>query len=704
MDVDDPEGIDGDVKESAQKNDMKICGQCDFKYETIPQLMAHVKKAKDHSPLCVQCNNTKFSNFNNYRHHVRKFHMNFGDVICSECGKTSKTHEQQMLHWNFVHKEEEDLYCNICGTKCKNMFKLRKHTKKCLTKDFIVAARERREAEESELRCSQQTDMWTVEQFRIYQNSLEQKKVEDSVNKLKEKYKKERDNLKKKRKAEEPNGPTKKRPGPKREEDILYENNIVKDEVKEDTFNNFGQNKFDESDDDNRDPTYMYDNDFDNDNNYENIKDQKHEDYSSMQDIKNNIGDIFKDEGVKVEVDVDVDVDMKIKDEVESDVDPTENYQLGELSDHEDDYDYVPDTSDTLATATYDENKSPVKEEDHHEISNSKPLNEINLKDEKDEVPCPDCGKNIRRRYMSVHRKIHKGIATRAYVYDPTERPCPDCGKIIVGKGNLITHRKTHTKKKLCTICNEYVQDIRKHKREAHPDMIGDEKNLECLICKTTYKRLKYLRVHMRNSHGTNRVEKKSKLCPICAKETRNLSSHMRDSHPNEGEDNFNCNECDKSFQSKRYLRKHIDNCHRGKLICPYCSKLCSKSHINTAHKQQPSICDICSAEFKNKHALSGHKRKVHCEKGSFTCQDCFQVFDTHYKLYNHRYAVHNLQECKCEFCGGTYKNKKLLQVHKRVSHPDLYEASKNAKQMQEISEYATSMSQHILSSEQQML
>ena len=105
--------------------DMKICGQCDFKYDTIPQLMSHVKKAKDHSPLCVQCNNTKFSNFNNYRHHIRKFHMNYGDVICSECGKTSKTQEQQMLHWNFVHKEEDDLYCNICGTKCKNMFKLR---------------------------------------------------------------------------------------------------------------------------------------------------------------------------------------------------------------------------------------------------------------------------------------------------------------------------------------------------------------------------------------------------------------------------------------------------------------------------------------------------------------------------------------------------------------------------------------------------
>ena len=64
---------------------------------------------------------------------------------------------------------------------------LRKHTKKCLTKDFIIAARERREAEESELRCSQQVSMWTVEQFRIYQHELVQKKVEEAASKTQKK-------------------------------------------------------------------------------------------------------------------------------------------------------------------------------------------------------------------------------------------------------------------------------------------------------------------------------------------------------------------------------------------------------------------------------------------------------------------------------------------------------------------------------------
>ena len=118
------------VKEESHDNQrsesskIKSCGQCDFVFETIKQLMYHVKNTPDHSPQCVHCD-SKFSNFNNYRHHVRKFHMKESEIICQECGKTSTTQEQQQLHWNFVHKVEEDLFCNLCGRECQNMFKLR---------------------------------------------------------------------------------------------------------------------------------------------------------------------------------------------------------------------------------------------------------------------------------------------------------------------------------------------------------------------------------------------------------------------------------------------------------------------------------------------------------------------------------------------------------------------------------------------------
>ena len=103
---------------------MKTCGQCDFTFDTIQELMSHVKKTAGHTPQCVHCDSS-FADFNNYRKHVRKFHMSDSEIICQECGKTSTTYEQQQLHWSLVHKVEEDLFCNICGLGCQNMFKLR---------------------------------------------------------------------------------------------------------------------------------------------------------------------------------------------------------------------------------------------------------------------------------------------------------------------------------------------------------------------------------------------------------------------------------------------------------------------------------------------------------------------------------------------------------------------------------------------------
>merc|ERR1712241_983868 len=87
------------------------------------------------------------------------------------------------------------------------------------------------------------------------------------------------------------------------------------------------------------------------------------------------------------------------------------------------------------------------------------------------------------------------------------------------------------------------------------------------------------------------------------------------------------------------------------------------------------------------------HNIKYRLFSRKYLCLNHWIVFDTAYKLYNHRYAVHRLQECRCEFCGGTYKNTKLLQVHKRVSHTELYEASKKASQQQQILDYAASLS-----------
>ena len=246
---------------------------------------------------------------------------------------------------------------------------------------------------------------------------------------------------------------------------------------------------------------------------------------------------------------------------------------------------------------------------------------------------------------------------------------------------------------KICPVCAKEVRHLSHHMKSVH----ASGEPLNCSQCSSTFKNIKYLKQHVKTAHDSTNREDAFKMCPFCAKEVKHLNNHIRDAHPKDGEA-FPCDECGSIFKSKRYLRNHVENIHRidSKIICPICSKLVNKHHLYTAHGlDTPFICEVCSKTFKTKHALCGHKRKIHSERGRFQCSECGAVFDQAHKLYGHRYAVHKTEEVKCEFCGSNYKNKKLLQAHKRVSHPEQLERSNHAKQLQEMQEYFTHTSQH---------
>ena len=47
------------------------CGQCDFSYKTIKQIMVHVRSSPNHEAVCVQCNG-RYKSFDKLRAHLRK--------------------------------------------------------------------------------------------------------------------------------------------------------------------------------------------------------------------------------------------------------------------------------------------------------------------------------------------------------------------------------------------------------------------------------------------------------------------------------------------------------------------------------------------------------------------------------------------------------------------------------------------------------
>ena len=439
----------------------------------------------------------------------------------------------------------------------------------CLTKDPSLAATERRHAEAENERVMQQTEVWTYQQYLVWQQIQLETSLGSAVQRTPRKKKRkeeeeEEDEIPRKRRSTDGKKHVKKRAEGERSD--------VNGELK-----NEGESKSV------KDEPVEPDSDYSDNNNGD--------DGDVFEDLMNEYLDVTYEgvnEGSNVESDEEELPELPTEDLLKVEVKVKHETESGDEGANDTDFDFSNDFPNELSNDML----YSFWEDD-------------SVKKSKKSKSSPD--------------KSPKGELI----------PCPTCGKVIKGQYNLASHiKQVHEKMKTCRMCKQLVTDLKKHRMTEHPETVEiPGQPLECVHCSMTFKKVKYLRTHMRNQHsGKDGGASESTLCPICAKEVRSLSTHMADAHPKDGDDQHPCLECDKVFQSKRYLRKHVANCHRGKLICPFCSKLCSKSHIHTAHKEEPSICDICCATFKNKHALSGHKRKVHAEKVVVTCPDCYQV------------------------------------------------------------------------------
>ena len=121
------------------------CDQCEEIFSSSRDWMVHVREEKDHKAVCKTCD-ISFKNYDNMRHHKRKYHFEksaCSEFYCESCGKGCRTKDLLKDHWNFVHKVESGLNCNLCGKSCQNMLKLRKHTQLCLNRDPVIVAKER---------------------------------------------------------------------------------------------------------------------------------------------------------------------------------------------------------------------------------------------------------------------------------------------------------------------------------------------------------------------------------------------------------------------------------------------------------------------------------------------------------------------------------------------------------------------------------
>jgi len=679
-DLDRDEDEDGKPN-TEEENEMKSCIQCDKIFSSLNEMMKHIKS----NHVEVKCNdcNKSFAEFKDLRRHIRKVHYTAG-VVCQTCGKSFKHRDLQTWHWNFVHKVEPDMFCNLCGFECQNSHKLKRHMRVCLSVDQIAVAKKRAKNEALN-GCKYQTFTCPIsmlpsilernkELLKLYNDMAEQlrenkkagkkRNALDTVVKPKRKY----------TKRVKENGASEVKEEPKFEEDILQD---MKHEAEE----------LIESDD------------------------------GGSLDLDGDIGDLSFNQEDEMNTFL-PHIDVKVKLETESDQENDFEYFGGikaitELEErkeevfeeeeeiYEDDTDDRNDPSFSLqfecipCGKTFKKEKFLKTHEKNFHTIDKDGVNELN-KNVKKSRECNICGKFYKN--LPVHMKG---------VHEIEEVACSFCGKRCKSKNHLnshVRHKHTENPGTVCPVCAKTVKDLRSHLRIAH----AEQKS-----CKICGKEVKNLQSHIKYVHADNKYQP----CPYCGLEIRNLDMHIANVHTEAESTETRCLECNKVFESAKHFRKHVNNVHRPKftspekLPCPECGMLFKKQNLNrhilhvhtenqnphaercdkcnktfgslrklkahyqASHTIEVTTCEECGKEFQNKYLWRYHKKRAHAPIDYKPCPHCGQMFDTKPKLYQHVRFVHT--EGKCRLCDTVFKNKRLLTEHNKVHHREMYEASK---------------------------
>ena len=152
-------------------------------------------------------------------------------------------------------------------------------------------------------------------------------------------------------------------------------------------------------------------------------------------------------------------------------------------------------------------------------------------------------------------------------------------------------------------------------------------------------------------------------VCPHCDKifsEPYLVRKHIEYVH--EKNTSYNCDECNRSFQSKQAKEYHQSVYHSDKTL---------------AEK-----CKVCKKSFPSKVSLENHAKYVHSNEPKYSCKDCDAKFTQRKNLKAHTLRVHDINQYKevyhdkeepkkfqCELCNSSYKNKNNLNYHHRVKH-----------------------------------
>ena len=197
-------------------------------------------------------------------------------------------------------------------------------------------------------------------------------------------------------------------------------------------------------------------------------------------------------------------------------------------------------------------------------------------------------------------------------------------------------------KEELKDVKNEWLRNVN---IQNTPIMEDVSSIIECTICELSFGSKKSLKQHAQSTHPR---KIKCKLCQSTFDKNCNLEEHMKTSH--EERENFECEECGKTFVLQWRLRKHKENhaSENDKIGCMFshtlpetciygngCNNtLCSYQHEKYLPKKSYQLfnvsykCSECDAELQSINSLEAHKETYHSKENEIELEKFKDISD----------------------------------------------------------------------------